>query len=512
MSEQTHSLVLKGLLTWLCLLAAGCGPATSPQTDADCPSDSWDLVLLQGKPIGFSHTEMKPETRDGKKIAHWKQVTELNVARFGDSMRQKISVSSDEIIHGGFVAGTWQVQGANAGQSGTLRVTADGTSLLIQPDGDAKTIRCPWQSDSGGFFAVEQSLRSKPMRSGETRTVRGLLPLINQFAKFTLVAGERETVDLQGHSRQLLRIENEIALADATKMNVTLWTNDHGVVLKQTFEEMDQTIVRTNELNARVAISEAYDLGRLATVRLQHSLSSLPDLHTTRDSATYLVRRKESTTSNNAPPTFPSDRLQSATAEGPATRITIHPHRTDTGENTLPPERTVRKAALASSQLISADDEIIRKLADQATRGLEQTTDAAVVRRLETFVNEHITEKDYSQLLLGARQVADGQRGDCTEHAVLLAALCRAKGIPTRVAVGLVYVPAIESFVFHMWNESLIDEQWIPFDATLGQGGIGAGHLKVRNSNLADATAISDFLPVAQLVGQIEIELVKVGQ
>ena len=77
--------------------------------------------------------------------------------------------------------------------------------------------------------------------------------------------------------------------------------------------------------------------------------------------------------------------------------------------------------------------------------------------------------------------------GDCTEHAVLLAALARSRGIPARVAIGLVYQPATQSFAYHMWNELWVGDHWFPLDSTLGRGEIGAAHLKLSDSNLAGA-------------------------
>ena len=61
-----------------------------------------------------------------------------------------------------------------------------------------------------------------------------------------------------------------------------------------------------------------------------------------------------------------------------------------------------------------------------------------------------------------------------------------------------------------MWNELWVDERWLPLDATLGRGEIGAAHLKLSDSNLAGAQAYSCFLPVAQVIGQIKIEILDV--
>ncbi len=63
--------------------------------------------------------------------------------------------------------------------------------------------------------------------------------------------------------------------------------------------------------------------------------------------------------------------------------------------------------------------------------------------------------------------------GDCTEAAVLLAALGRAAGIPTRVANGLVYSResyhgVSNAFLPHSWTLAWADGQWRSFDLALG--------------------------------------------
>jgi transglutaminase-like putative cysteine protease len=93
---------------------------------------------------------------------------------------------------------------------------------------------------------------------------------------------------------------------------------------------------------------------------------------------------------------------------------------------------------------------------------------------------------------------------------VLVAALARARGIPARAAIGLVSLRSGEAFGYHMWNEVFIDDRWIAIDATLGQGGIGAGHLKIAESDLAGAAAYTSFLPVIQLLGKLKIEVIEV--
>jgi hypothetical protein len=127
---------------------------------------------------------------------------------------------------------------------------------------------------------------------------------------------------------------------------------------------------------------------------------------------------------------------------------------------------------------------------------------------LERCAGGVITRSGYSQAFASAAEVIDAGEGDCTEHAVLLAALCRARKIPARVAIGLVYVN--QAFCYHMWTEVHVGGRWIPLDATRPQGGIGAAHLKMAHGHLEGASALSSFLPVLQVIGRLKIEILEV--
>ena len=131
---------------------------------------------------------------------------------------------------------------------------------------------------------------------------------------------------------------------------------------------------------------------------------------------------------------------------------------------------------------------------------------------MERYVHEELKKKNFSQAFATASEVARSLEGDCTEHAVFLAALCRARGIPARVAIGLVYIQGDQAFGYHMWTEAYIDKRWIPLDGTLARGGIGAGHLKIQHTNLKGASAYSAFLPVVQVLGRLSIEVLDVQE
>ena len=59
--------------------------------------------------------------------------------------------------------------------------------------------------------------------------------------------------------------------------------------------------------------------------------------------------------------------------------------------------------------------------------------------------------------------------------------------------------------------EALLGDTWVPLDATLGQGGIGAAHIKLAESSFADdgPAPVTAFLPLLKILGQMQIEVVR---
>jgi transglutaminase-like putative cysteine protease len=178
------------------------------------------------------------------------------------------------------------------------------------------------------------------------------------------------------------------------------------------------------------------------------------------------------------------------------------------GGNPAAPDDPPSDADRQPNNWIQSDYRKIVALAQQAAG--EAKDPREVAQSLERFVHRYITTISFSQALATAAEVADKPTGDCKAHAMLLAALCRARGIPARVAIGLLYMGETRSFAYHMWTVAYIDKRWIPLDATLGRGGIGAAHLEVLHSSLQGASALSCVLPVAEVAGSLKIEILDV--
>lgn len=130
-------------------------------------------------------------------------------------------------------------------------------------------------------------------------------------------------------------------------------------------------------------------------------------------------------------------------------------------------------------------------------------------KRLTSYIASHLRLSAFSTSLRPASEVAKSKEGDCTEYAVLLAAVMRSEGVPARVAVGFAYVANPASFAPHMWTEAWIEGKWIPFDATLGGEVNPLTRLKVMDSALSDNVTNGTllFVPLLNFLGRATVEI-----
>lgn len=165
---------------------------------------------------------------------------------------------------------------------------------------------------------------------------------------------------------------------------------------------------------------------------------------------------------------------------------------------------------LAASTFLNHEDAAVRAL---HKRALAQWSGRREERAelLRRFVHGYLDTKDLRTVLATASEVAANASGDCTEHAVLLAALLRAERIPARVAFGLIYVDhfagARDIFGYHLWTQAWLDDRWVDLDATLAQP-FDAAHLTLGTSSLDDeVSALAAMTGALELFANAELKI-----
>jgi hypothetical protein len=119
---------------------------------------------------------------------------------------------------------------------------------------------------------------------------------------------------------------------------------------------------------------------------------------------------------------------------------------------------------------VQSDNREIRRLARRSGNARESIDTR--MRRLVTLVRQRMQGEINFVGYADAVQALHTGRGDCTEFAVLLAALARAQGIPTRVVAGMAYSDRFTGrknvFSPHAWVQAWDNGRWVSYDAALG--------------------------------------------
>jgi transglutaminase-like putative cysteine protease len=149
------------------------------------------------------------------------------------------------------------------------------------------------------------------------------------------------------------------------------------------------------------------------------------------------------------------------------------------------------------------------ELAKKATAGVSDPWQRS--QRIEKWVAQNLSEKNFKTGFAPASEVARNLTGDCTEHGVLTAAMCRAVGVPARVVVGLVYADHLGGFGYHLWNEVYVNRRWVAIDPSFDQTSVDAVHIKLSDTSLAGVSPYEAFLPVVRVLSKVTLEPLEIN-
>jgi hypothetical protein len=499
----------------LLLLATGCSneekpnkpTTTAKSAAATLKRETWDLCRMDGKRVGYSNVRSYEDQLDGRPVRRIETLNQMEVNRGGNPVKMKIRSTNYETPDGELLRFEIDMDlGLQKRHTGG-RVVGKQLQWETVEAGRKTASKIRWSPDYGGPLAPMDSLLRKPMQPGERRSLEYFSFDILQLVTLELRACTTEKVELPGGPKELLHIDAVTITKDNQKIPGVFWADEQGEVLKSSTSSLNLEICRTTkEIALKRDPNEIFDINLELAVALD---KPIPEPLKTKK-----IRYRLHLDDGDPAKVFavgPTQRIRSIdpnTAE--MTVYSIRPGEKDGNSDaaTDPPV----EGDLRPSEKIESNDPLVMSLAEKAAG--DETDPWRTAVRLEKFVRDYILKKNLSQVFDSAAGVAKSREGDCTEHAVLLAAMCRARKIPARVAIGLVYILHNENdvpspkFDFHMWTEAWIDGRWIPLDGTVGRGGISASYLKVFQSDL-QGDIYSCILPVAQVAGKLKVEVLE---
>ncbi|MDH5510153.1 MAG: transglutaminase-like domain-containing protein [Nitrospinota bacterium] len=138
---------------------------------------------------------------------------------------------------------------------------------------------------------------------------------------------------------------------------------------------------------------------------------------------------------------------------------------------------------------IQSDNKMIQKVAVQITGKETDSWKAAKKINQWVFLNLEKTLVDS----FTAIDVLLSKKGECQSHTNLAVALLQAKGIPARVAGGLVYSKTNGGFLYHAWPEVYVG-QWVAMDPTLGQDVADPTHIKLIEGGVESMLGLMRYI------------------
>ena len=344
------------------------------------------------------------------------------------------------------------------------------------------------------------------LEPGTTYSAYVFSPSLMQAQKTTFNVGKRGKVDLLGRVVELVEITGYSILPGAGKTTFTAYVDSDYVPQKMIVPMVGMNI-------EMIACAEEFAKSGLEAKEMISGmiLKSPEKIHDV--NRIKMIKYTLKPIISNEELQFPNtDNQQAEVLDDGRVSLLVKPVTGDP-EAFFPyngSDSQIKKALENTPFLQAAHPEII-SLAKESVKGKRNALEAA--KAVEDFVATYIDSKDLSVGFASALEVARNRQGDCSEHAVLTAALCRAAGIPARVVFGVAYVDDFfgSGYCFggHAWTQAYIGDKWIGLDASFkgaGRGGYDAGHIALAISNGEPG----DFFGMASSLGDFSIEKIEI--
>ena len=459
-------------------------------------------VYMEGKKVGYA---IQSRVESDGRVTTSEEVS-ITVSRMGISMTMETKETSIETTAGEPLAFESEQKLGAMVMRMTGQVDKQGqVSLTTTSMGAPQKSTFEWPQ--GAMMAEGLRLLSlkKGLKEGSLYFAKIFSPGIMQAVHAQIRIGPKASVDLLGRVVTLQQVTTTLNMPAAGEIVTTSYV-DEDLQVQKSIMPIAGIQVEMIACAKEFATSQN-DVLELIDKMFLASPEPLKDLSATKSITYYLVPVKD--IPEVTIPSTDNQRVQQS-KDGRAA-VTVEPLAARAGVKF--PYRGRDKAILDATKptrYLQSDNEQVIALARKAVGDTEDAAEAA--RRIEAFVGDYIEDRSLSVGYASAAEVAASRQGDCSEFAVLTAAMCRAVGIPAQVVVGVAYVSDFgghQGFGGHAWAQAYVGSRWIGLDASFkggGRGGYDAGHIALAVGDGEPA----DFFNLAATLGQFKVERVVV--
>jgi hypothetical protein len=373
-------------------------------------------------------------------------------------------------------------------------------SVVSSSMGQETKSAMPWPAGAVMSEGLRLLTLQKGVKAGTQYTASVFSPSLMQAVDANVTIGEKKPVDLLGRVVSLTEMTTLMSVPGTGQVTNSSYVDENMDTLKTTMPMAGMQV-------EMVSCEKEFALGKVEAVEMignmfTKSPTRLSDLASVASIRYWLTPAPDA---NLVIPATDNQKVERL-ADGKIL-LTVAPVAAAAG-GTFPYQGHDLKLleAIKPTRYLQCDRKEIIDLAHKAVGDAKDAAEAA--RRIELFVGKYIENRSMSVGYASAAEVAASRQGDCSEFAVLTAALCRAVGIPAQVVVGIAYVDEFagqEGFGGHAWTQAYIQGKWVGLDASFkgsGRGAFDAGHIALAVGNGEPG----DFFNIATALGRFKIE------
>ena len=439
--------------------------------------ETWMNIIQNDRKIGFSHTRLAAESRGY--ILRESVLMRINTM----GMVQNIQLKTRGRLNEDFSLADFDFN-INSGRfSFHVDGSLDGDTLTVDTASAGSRRRMEIQLKDKPFLlaGITSAIAATELETGKKYTFDIFDPATMGQTPVVVEVVGKEDIIIAGSRRSATRVELKFK-----GTSQSAWIDKSGQVLQET-GLLGIRLVKTTRQDALEGLDmeASTDLTQLASVAsnvrldnpenltmLKYEISGIGDKRIQLDGGRQVFK----------------DNI-----------LAIHRESLSELPDNLAPEKfqAFEKIFLRPSAFIQADHQDIRNLAQEIVADKNKPLEK--IKALVDWVHRNIDKRPVLSLP-DALSTLENRVGDCNEHAVLLAALSRAAGIPCRLEAGLAYLKG--RFYYHAWNLVYLG-RWITVDALFGQIPADVSHIRLVTGPPRQQ------LDILGLIGKINLKVLK---
>lgn len=473
----------------------------SPQSSE--PQTRWYSISLDGQPIGYEKTTTSQVEGNPNLVKVFRR-TEMKVRRLGSSVRLQTFLWTTQNRSGQLMAFDLQrvdENGQRMERSGGLSKNGRAFEITERVAATRSTRSIPINDVTMSPLVelwLPTALQISPrFQQSPRRQFQVFFPESLAAASINASAQAYRQMILPGGQRVTAARLQYSTSTRASQPTRLLIGEDGRMIQKEKLLLNRPLLVQETSADAalRALQSDSLDLDAQAIIPVDRLIS-----FKSRDQPIQLKLSVDRGFLSEIPETE-FQKIQRLSSSAVMIQLTTPVYPASSGTNTLRPQIP----SLPPTALMPTDDATLRRMASQGSIGKSDPVDVAL--GLQNFVSRLLNFTPFSTSILPADTVARQKKGDCSEHAMLLATLLRIKGIPSRIASGLLLTPGRPGFTGHVWVEAQIKGIWYPFDSTSANASRQI-RIKLGDSDFqkdSQSTGITLFVPILDLAGRASI-------